>query len=575
LEEAAERAQARGAHSLAAEFAGHSVRLTPSGGAEAAGRRTRLQIEALAAGGEVRDALALVDRTIEAMEPGPARAELLALRWHIESDDIETATSLLLQALDEAGEETHLRCRLLAMLGNERQIAGDLPGGIEAMREASALAERLGDEVLAARVDATLWHFELLAGTPRRVPSGEVLWLSESEVTTSAIGWDARIWIVRQRAWAGDLSGAIQMLEAVRDASSSADLVHPLVQAFYDLAILRCWAGDLASAKLLAEEGVRWARDSDDPWAESIFSFPVALRAVWAEPVPVARPAVQSLWERARAYGMRPDIIRARWLDGLLALRSTELAEAANDLAEAVDVLEQTGVEHPAPYPVLPDAVEALARAGDLDGARGLLERLERQAAAVSSRWGEAVARRAHGALLLAAGDAEDSLEPLGEAAGTLERLGFHLDAARAVHTRGSALVRLGQRTAAADAFADARARFGALGAGPWATRASEELERVAPGRSAGALTATEAQVAALVADGRKNREISAALFVSVATVEAHLTRIYRKLGISSRSDLTRLVAGGELLPPSGSPEGEGAAGDLGETPSRRPRRPA
>ena len=81
------------------------------------------------------------------------------------------------------------------------------------------------------------------------------------------------------------------------------------------------------------------------------------------------------------------------------------------------------------------------------------------------------------------------------------------------------------------DVLAEARDRFAAMGATPWAEQAAAELERVAPGRATGALTEDEARIAALVAEGRRNREIAADLYVSVATVEAHLTRIYRKLG--------------------------------------------
>ena len=52
--------------------------------------------------------------------------------------------------------------------------------------------------------------------------------------------------------------------------------------------------------------------------------------------------------------------------------------------------------------------------------------------------------------------------------------------------------------------------------------------------------TPTERRIADLVALGRRNREIAGELFVSVATVEAHLTRIYRKLGVRSRTELSR-----------------------------------
>jgi DNA-binding CsgD family transcriptional regulator len=74
-----------------------------------------------------------------------------------------------------------------------------------------------------------------------------------------------------------------------------------------------------------------------------------------------------------------------------------------------------------------------------------------------------------------------------------------------------------------------------------------EELERSSPDRPSGTLTATERRVAALVAGGAKNRQIAETMFVSVPTVEAHLTRIYRKLDIRSRSELTRLVAEGAV----------------------------
>ena len=69
--------------------------------------------------------------------------------------------------------------------------------------------------------------------------------------------------------------------------------------------------------------------------------------------------------------------------------------------------------------------------------------------------------------------------------------------------------------------------------AGGWS--APVELDRLA---------STERQVAALVLEGATNREIAARLFISVKTVEATLTRVYRKLGIRSRVDIVRLAAG-------------------------------
>ena len=81
-----------------------------------------------------------------------------------------------------------------------------------------------------------------------------------------------------------------------------------------------------------------------------------------------------------------------------------------------------------------------------------------------------------------------------------------------------------------------------------WLERAEDELRRASPRpRRDRELTSAESRVAALVAEGRTNREVAAQLFTTVATVEAHLTRIYRKLGIRSRTQLTRAVADGDL----------------------------
>jgi DNA-binding CsgD family transcriptional regulator len=91
-------------------------------------------------------------------------------------------------------------------------------------------------------------------------------------------------------------------------------------------------------------------------------------------------------------------------------------------------------------------------------------------------------------------------------------------------------------------------AAFTALGAVPAQRRAEDELRRARPRpRHDDQLTAAEIRVAALVADGKTNREVAAALFTTVATVEAHLTRIYGKVGVRSRSELTRLVAAGAI----------------------------
>jgi DNA-binding CsgD family transcriptional regulator len=111
--------------------------------------------------------------------------------------------------------------------------------------------------------------------------------------------------------------------------------------------------------------------------------------------------------------------------------------------------------------------------------------------------------------------------------------------------TKGRLHRRARQRRAAADAFAQAAAIFERLGAAAWAERARKELDVVGPSRRApDELTATELRVAELAAAGTTNREIARGLFMSEKTVEAHMSRLYRKLGIHSRAELGARMAG-------------------------------
>ena len=101
---------------------------------------------------------------------------------------------------------------------------------------------------------------------------------------------------------------------------------------------------------------------------------------------------------------------------------------------------------------------------------------------------------------------------------------------------------------AARDALSAAITTFDELGAPLWAERATAELGRVPIRRAADrdGLTATEERVAKLVAGGRTNKEVAQELFLSVKTVESNLTRIYRKLGVRSRSALAAGLAARE-----------------------------
>ncbi len=176
-----------------------------------------------------------------------------------------------------------------------------------------------------------------------------------------------------------------------------------------------------------------------------------------------------------------------------------------------------------------------------------MARRLGELAAQQDHPWANATFKRCAGALELATGgDVETGTASLAEASVDLAGLGSRFDSARCLLALGRAQRRLKQWRAARESLERAAVSFSALGADGWAARASSELERVGGRRRAGGdLTPSERQVSELAADGLSNKQIAAALYVTVNTVEVHLARVYAKLGVRSRGQLAKRLTGG------------------------------
>ena len=118
------------------------------------------------------------------------------------------------------------------------------------------------------------------------------------------------------------------------------------------------------------------------------------------------------------------------------------------------------------------------------------------------------------------------------------------LERARTLLCLGSVRRQALQKKAAREALEQALAIFEQLGARLWADKARGELKRIS-GRAPASeeLTETERRVAELASQGRSNKEIAAELYMGVSTVEAHLSRVYRKLAIRSRAGLAQALA--------------------------------
>jgi DNA-binding CsgD family transcriptional regulator len=123
--------------------------------------------------------------------------------------------------------------------------------------------------------------------------------------------------------------------------------------------------------------------------------------------------------------------------------------------------------------------------------------------------------------------------------------LGQPFELGRSLLLLGEVQRRSKQKRAARESLERATAIFDQLGAGLWAKKARSELARVGSRFARpDELTPTERQIAQLVAAGRRNREVANSLFLSTKSVEGHLTTIYQKLGVRSRSELAARMAG-------------------------------
>ena len=192
---------------------------------------------------------------------------------------------------------------------------------------------------------------------------------------------------------------------------------------------------------------------------------------------------------------------------------------------------------------VWPDLIEALIGVARFDEARGYLGEYEERARPFSSRWSTAGAARCRGLLAAADGRLEAARESFRGA--LVEREGSGpFERGRTLLALGAVERRAKQKRAAREAFEAALAIFEELGARLWADRARGELTRIG-GRAPAAdeLTPAERRVAELVAEGRTNREAASLLVLSEHTIDSHLRRVYRKLGVRSRAELARRFA--------------------------------
>src|SRR5580765_8396860 len=244
-------------------------------------------------------------------------------------------------------------------------------------------------------------------------------------------------------------------------------------------------------------------------------------------------------------HGDRWNEVRARVGLGHDALARGKVDAAVEWLEPAARMLADGEVRHPNMFRVDGDLIEAQLRLGRRAAAEAQLDRLRQNAELTGQAWPAAVAARCQALLA----DDRDIDAAFGAALAHHGREASAFEGARTYLCYGERLRRARRRRDARHCLHEAVAVFDALGARPWAdkTRAElrvsgERLRRRGPGAHE-QLTRQELQVAVAAAEGLRNKEIAARLFLSPKTVEFHLSRAYRKLDVRSRTELARRLA--------------------------------
>jgi DNA-binding CsgD family transcriptional regulator len=535
LDEAAQLATERGAAALAAELNEHALRLTSEAEGEDRHRRALATARAHMAAGEWTRAQSIVRELLVETETGPQRAEALVLLAEFEVDEL--AVPLLQEALAEAVTRPDLHLHIRIGLAESRRFMIGFAAAFADARECVAVAEQLGDDVLLVFALTTTAFLGRAV-----VPSEGLMYAARAREIAARCGDPDSLKLSagvqgQSLVECGEYDAARKALESDYrhwgecDEGFSAYLLH-------SLAWLELWTGNFEQA---AE---RAARSHEVILQYGMESWGYALPGAWIAAYRGRLDFARKLAEHGLALSREQIHVSGQLIPGVLGVvaNSTgDVESAVAHFAEADRLAFAVDIRNPHMRPWTPDYVEALLELGRIEDARNVLGVWEGDAIALARPRVLAPVTRCRGIIAAAEGRVDDAALLLEDAVKKHEQISDPFGRGRGLLALGVARRRLRQKTAARSALEDARSTFIRLGAATWAERARAELGRIGGRTREEGLTGAEHRVAALVAQGRTNREVAAALFLAERTVEAHLSHVYAKLGLRSRAELARV----------------------------------
>jgi DNA-binding CsgD family transcriptional regulator len=534
LEEAARAAQARGAPAAAAQLAAQSLRLTPASSPDAARRRAVMAADMHHRAGNTDRATALLRDALAAAPPGRERATILAHLAGIQASP-QPAVALYRKALSEAEGDDALQATVhLGLAG--RMEWSELERGVEHSELAVRAASGAGDAVLRCRALAAYGRMHFNAG--RGIPTDqmeEALWLERS-LADWPLDDGPTVILGYQLCWSADVARARELFHEVRSVVAARQNARREAGAFWFLSHLEWRSGNWEDANLYAAGAIDLMTQLGRLMPPH--EFPAAIIAAHQGRVGDARATSQGAIARAETEGFRGALAGHSWVLGFLELSLGDVDGALTYLRRAYEGRNAFMLD-PGQRLELGDLVETLIAVGELDEAEEVLATWQERAVALERAWALAILARGRGLLLAARGDFDGALASFEHALSEHARCTDPFHHARTLLALGRTQRRAKRRSAARATLEEALAIFERLGAPLWAEQTRAEVARIG-GRtpSGNELTEAERRIAALVAGGRTNREVAAALFLTVHSVETALTRVYSKLGVRSRAEL-------------------------------------
>jgi DNA-binding CsgD family transcriptional regulator len=536
LARSAARARRRGGYAAEAAFYIRAADLSPNDATRA--RRRLAAAQASLASGDP----SVAEELVEAAEPHLVlpldRANGQRLRGNVRAlvGDYATAPSLLLQAAEQLVDLDPRLGRDAFLEALEASIVARHLATTATMHDVAATAVRAprATTVASPVTDSLLDGFSTLISVGyadalphlRRSVSAIISATADDAMTRWAILASHAAQIVF------DDIGFREVLDHVARMSRERAQLHALRIALLALATTETWAGRFGAAEAFHDEAAR-ITEAMVGAAGGYGFMHLELRA-W-QGRDETRSLAEALAGRSAAMGVGANVHSAELALTILEIGRGEFESALRRTRTmyAQDPMIRANL-------VLPELVEAAVRCGDRETATSALRQFEARADAAGTDWALGLLARGR-ALVAVRADAEaDFLTALER----LERTRLRTEVARTHLLYGEWLAEARRTVEARDQLQIAHSSFEAMGSAAFATRALDGLESVGVDVGArrpvagGALTNQEHQIAKLAADGATNREIASQLFLSASTVDYHLRKVFKKLGITSRRQL-------------------------------------